>query len=296
VAQIKEINLLIFGGSGQLGQAMGDLLKKIGCNYTSLSHQDLDILDREAVQRCLTNINPSCVINFAAWTNVDLAESNEELAHLANSVGPGLLAIDVAKIGAKFIHLSTDYVFSGDSETPWGEDARTDPISAYGRTKAEGEKLVLDAFPLGSTIVRTSWVYSPWGKNFVKSMLKVALTETRKIEVVNDQVGQPTSAKELVEQIFQLIIKDASPGIYHFTNRGQATWFELAQEIFKACGQDPNRVIPVSSEHLSRPARRPRFSVLEDNMSKKLGISSMQTWDTALKTALPSIILNLYSE
>ena len=296
MATIKEIKWLILGGSGQLGRAMGDLLKRNVCDYTSLNHRELDILDRQAVQKTLKRIKPTIVVNFAAWTNVDLAETNEVPAHLVNAVGPGLLAKDAATIEARFIHLSTDYVFSGESKTPWREDAIKAPVSVYGKTKSDGEKLVYDSYPHGSYIIRTSWLYSPWGKNFVKSILKIAIEESRRIEVVNDQVGQPTSAIELVEKIYQLGIKDVSPGIYHFTNSGQASWFQLAQEIFRVCGEDPNRVVPVTSEFLSRPAKRPSFSVLKDSMSEQMGLRPMQTWDTALKAALPSIILNLNSE
>ncbi len=287
---------LILGGHGQLGHAMADFLKKNGSDYTSLNHQQLDILDREAFQRCLTKIKPSVVMNFAAWTDVDLAESKENLAYLVNAVGPRFLAQEVEKTGAKFIHLSTDYVFSGNSRIAWREDAITAPISAYGRTKAEGESFVLDAYPNGAYIVRTSWLFSPWGKNFVKTISKIALQESRRIEVVNDQIGQPTSAFDLAAQIFQLVSKGAPPGIYHFTNSGQASWFELAQKIFIICELDPDRVIPIDSEHSPRPALRPRFSVLDNHISEKNGLKSMQTWDTALSAAMPSIINALNSE
>lgn len=296
VAPIKEMNWLILGGNGQLGHAMKVHLNNIGCNFTVLSHQQLDILDRAEFQKYLDTIKPSVVVNCAAWTDVDLAESNESLAYLVNAVGPGMLAEEVAKTGARFIHISTDYVFSGNSTTAWEEDATTTPISAYGRTKAEGEKLVLNAYPTGAYIIRTSWLYSPWGKNFVKTVSKVALFESRKIEVVNDQIGQPTSAMELAAQIFQLVVKSSSPGIYHFTNSGKATWFELAQEIFRVCEQDSDRVIPIDSDRLSRPALRPRFSVLDNQFSKTQDLTSMHTWDTALKSALPSIIQALNSE
>jgi dTDP-4-dehydrorhamnose reductase len=296
VAPIKEIKWLILGGNGQLGHAMADFLKKNGSDYTSLNHQQLDILDRQAFQKCLTKIKPSVILNFAAWTDVDLAESKENLAYLVNAVGPRTLAEEVKKTGAKFIHLSTDYVFSGNSTSAWREDAIAAPISAYGRTKAEGENFVLSAYPNGAYVIRTSWLFSPWGKNFVKTISKIALHESRKIEVVNDQIGQPTSATDLAAQIFQLVSQGTPPGTYHFTNSGQASWFELAQKIFVICEQDPDRVIPIDSKDLPRPATRPKFSVLGNHFSEKNGLKPMQTWDTALRAVMPSIIKTLNSE
>ena len=290
VAPIKELKWLILGGDGQLGRAMSDELARSNTEFISLSHTQLDITNQNDIDSFFTRELPNVVLNAAAWTNVDLAESQEGEAFLINAHGPKLLAEACAKFDAKFVHLSTDYVFSGISNAPWSETSEVAPVSAYGRTKAAGERAVLDIYPSGSYVVRTAWLYSPWGKNFVKTLLKLALDGSGSIEVVNDQVGQPTSASDLAQQIQQMIVQNVSPGIYHGTNSGQATWFELAQKIFELAQVDCERVVAVNSSRFPRPAKRPAYSVLGHNHWVQVGLNPMQPWQGALMDVFPAIL------
>jgi dTDP-4-dehydrorhamnose reductase len=290
VASIKELKWAILGGEGQLGRAMAAELAKTNTEFISMSHVRLDITNRNEIDAFFTRESPDVVLNAAAWTDVDMAESHENEAYLINASGPKLLAEACAKLGARFLHISTDYVFSGTSESPWSETSEVAPISAYGRTKAAGESAVLDVYPSGSYVVRTSWLYSPSGKNFVKTLLKFALDETSSIEVVDDQVGQPTSASDLAKQIQRMIVQNVSPGIYHGTNSGQATWFELAKKVFELAEVDFGRVVPVDSTRFLRPAKRPTYSVLGHNHWVQEGLSPMQSWQGALNDAFPGIL------
>lgn len=290
VASIKELKWAILGGEGQLGRAMAAELTRTNTEFISLSHMQLDITNQNDIDTFFSIELPDVVLNAAAWTNVDLAESQEKEAFLINASGPKLLAEGCAKFGSKLLHISTDYVFSGVSDSPWSESSEVAPASAYGRTKAAGERTVLDVYPSGSYVVRTAWLYSPSGRNFVKTMLKFALDETSSVEVVNDQVGQPTSANDLAQQIQRMIVQNVSPGIYHGTNSGQASWFELAQKIFELAEADIGRVVPILSTRFPRPAKRPAYSVLGHNHWMQEGLSPMQSWQGALNDVFPAIL------
>ena len=221
---------------------------------------------------------------------MDGAESHEIDASRANSDGPENLALAAKLSNSKLIHVSTDYVFSGESQTPWQIEDEINPQSAYGRTKALGESRVLASNPESSFVVRTAWLYSPWGKNFAKTMTKLAIKSEGEVRVVDDQVGQPTSASDLAEQLVELGRSTSPAGIYHGTNSGQATWFEFAQQIFKLAGADVGRVIPVSSSEYPRPARRPCYSVLSHDAWANTTVPVMRDWRIALEEAMPAII------
>ena len=178
------MNWLVTGGSGQLGIAVSEELEARGFVFTALSSKELDINDEESVANLIAQKSPSVIINCAAWTDVDGAESNEESASRVNSNGAHNLAVNAAKNGARLVHVSTDYVFSGESQKPFETDDPIDPQSAYGRTKADGEKKVLGAHPDNSYVVRTAWLYSPWGKNFAKTMVRLALNGDGEVRVV----------------------------------------------------------------------------------------------------------------
>lgn len=289
VAPVKEMKWMILGGDGQLGRAMALELSTSEAEFLSLNRAQLDITSRDDIHAWFANESPDVVLNAAGWTNVDLAETEEEKAQLVNSQGPRLLAAACAEIGAKFVQISTDYVFSGDTTSPWQEDAERSPVSAYGRTKVAGEEFALGTYPKGTYIVRTAWLYSPWSENFVKTIMKIALKEARNVEVVSDQVGQPTSASDLAMQIHKMIIHNASPGIYHGTNSGQASWFDLAHRIFTSVGADSNRVIAVDSSHFPRPAKRPTYSALGHDHWLEEGLNPMRSWQDALEDALPAV-------
>ena len=194
------------------------------------------------------------------------------------------------------IHISTDYVFSGEGQTPWQVTDEINPQSAYGRTKASGERRVLTIYPEKSSVVRTAWLYSPWGKNFAKTMTRLAIKGGSEVRVVNDQVGQPTSAIDLARQLAALGQSSAPAGIYHGTNAGQVTWFEFAQEIFKLAGKEVDRVKPISSVEFIRPANRPSYSVLGHDEWEITSLQPMRNWKIALAEAMPAIILAVKAE
>jgi dTDP-4-dehydrorhamnose reductase len=187
-------------------------------------------------------------------------------------------------------------VFSGESETPWQEADDIDPQSVYGRTKADGEDRVIGTYPENSSIVRTAWLYSPWGKNFAKTMVRFAINGDREVRVVNDQFGQPTSAQDLAKQLVDVGLSSSPNGIYHGTNGGKATWYEFAQEIFEIAGANIKLIIPVSSIEFPRPAKRPSYSVLSHEAWAETAIKPMRDWRIALIEALPAIISAVHGE
>jgi dTDP-4-dehydrorhamnose reductase len=287
---------LITGGSGQLGLALQAELTVKGINYVATNSSQLDITNPLLVSQLVHSISPEVIINAAAWTDVDGAETNEFATFQANAIGPQNLAIAAKKVGARLVQVSTDYVFSGDSNAPWSEAAEHDPQSVYGSTKSAGEKFVLSELPSASYVVRTAWLYSADRNNFAKTMIKLILNGDGEVRVVSDQVGQPTFAADIARQITNLVIADAPAGIYHGTNSGHATWFEFAQEIFKLSGADISRVVPVSTSEFPRPAKRPSYSVLGHDNWVKTNVAPMRDWRIALADAMPAIISAVEAE
>jgi dTDP-4-dehydrorhamnose reductase len=287
---------LITGASGQLGEALQEELTQRRIDFVGATSSELDITKPLLVNQKVDLIKPSVIINAAAWTDVDGAESNEAAVYSVNSLGPQNLAISAKKAAAQLVQISTDYIFSGDASSPWSEKAPHNPQSVYGSTKSEGEKFVLTTLPLNSYVVRTAWLYSPIGNNFAKTMTNLALNQKDEVRVVNDQIGQPTVAGDLANQIVELVLSDAPAGIYHGTNSGQATWFEFAQTIFALVGADVSRVIPVSTKEFPRPAKRPGYSVLGHDAWSGTSVPEMRNWKLALEEAMPAIISALKAE
>ena len=287
---------LITGGQGQLGLALQAELGELGIHYVATDSAQLDITNQLLVDQLVGSVKPMVIINAAAWTDVDSAESNESAAYQVNAVGPQNLAIAAEKQGARLVQVSTDYIFSGESSAPWSEASEHNPKSVYGSTKSEGEKLVLKELPNATYIVRTAWLYSADKKNFAKTMTKLALNSSGEVRVVNDQVGQPSLAADLAKQIVKLVQSAAPVGIYHGTNSGQATWFEFAQEIFRLAGADVSRIVPVSTSEYPRPAKRPAFSVLGHENWAKTKVAPMRDWRIALQEAMPTIISAVKAE
>ena len=281
---------LITGGTGQLGIALSKELKSRGISFKAWGSTDLDIADKQKVQSVIHKLSPKIIINCAAWTDVDGAEDEEELAASINSLGAENIALAARNCGAKLVHISTDYVFSGKSNVPWSVKSKVSPSSAYGRTKAAGEIRVLATYPENSYILRTAWLYSPWRNNFAKTMLKIALYGGGEVQVVNDQVGQPTSAVDVARQIIKLVEDDLPFGVYHGTNSGIATWFEFAQYLFELAGADVSRVVPVDSSKNRRKAVRPEFSVLDHQEWAQTSVQEMQNWKSALDEQFPIIL------
>jgi dTDP-4-dehydrorhamnose reductase len=291
-----EMTWLILGSSGQLGIAVSQELGERVSDFRAWSRRDLNVTQGPIVEAFVAQLSPRLIVNCAAWTDVDRAESNEIAASRVNSDGAENIAVAAKECGARFIHISTDYVFSGEGASPWEVDDVIVPKSAYGRTKAEGEARVVKSYPDNSFIVRTAWLYSPWGKNFAKTLTRLAIKGEGEVKVVNDQFGQPTSAIDLAKQLVELGLSDAPVGIYHGTNSGQATWFEFAQEIFKLAGADARRIVPIPSSEYPRPAKRPTNSVLSHKAWAKTSIEPMRDWRIALAEAMPSIISTVEAE
>ena len=281
---------LITGGSGQLGIAVSQELGERGLNFHAWNSKELNITQGPIVRDFIFELSPTVIVNCAAWTDVDGAENNELLASRVNSDGAENIALVAKQCGAKLIHISTDYVFSGECQTPWQVTDEINPQSAYGRTKADGEKRVLTVYPENSYVVRTAWLYSPWGKNFAKTMTRLAIKGDDEVRVVNDQVSQPTSATDLAKQLVALGESNAPAGIYHGTNAGQASWFEFAQEVFKLAGAQVVRVKAADSAEFIRPAKRPSYSVLSHEAWGHTSIQPMRDWKIALAEAMPAII------
>lgn len=278
---------LVIGSRGQLGT---DLMSLLGDRGVGLDVPDIDITDFHSVAAAVDEVRPETVVNCAAYTSVDRAESDETLADAVNGLGPANIAR--ACLSSRLIHISTDYVFDGAAAAPYAEDALPSPRSAYGRTKLHGEREALqhpDAF-----VVRTAWLYSAHGSNFVKTML--GLEQTREtLSVVDDQVGQPTWSRDLAAQLIVLGDSPAAPGVYHGTNSGQTTWYGFTRRIFELIGADPDRVLPTTTEEFPRPAPRPAYSVLGHERWGREGLPAMRSWDVALAEALPSIVSSMRS-
>jgi dTDP-4-dehydrorhamnose reductase len=272
---------LITGASGMLGQDLQHALRD--AEVTALGRADLDITDPEAVDAAVAGHD--VVINSAAYTKVDDAETHEAEAHAVNATGPELLARAAVRHGAKLVTVSTDYVFDGHGTAPYAEDAPTDPINAYGRTKAAGEALVREIAPDSSYVVRTAWIYGAHGPNFAATMLRLAGSHET-VSVVTDQVGQPTWTGDLAARIVELVGSDAPAGTYHGTNSGQASWYDFTRAIYAEMGLDPERVLPTDSAAFVRPAPRPAYSVLGHDGWSRAGLAPMRDWRDALAAAV----------
>lgn len=271
---------LVTGAGGMLGADLAAVLT--GRDVTLRTRAELDITDPVAVDAAVAGHD--VVINAAGYTKVDDAESDEERALLVNGTAAGYLAAAAAKHGARIVQLSTDYVFDGTATTPYPEDAPRNPVSAYGRSKALGEELVEREHPGGHYIVRTAWLYGANGANFPRTMLRLA-DERETIGVVTDQVGQPTWTGDLAQQIVALLDADAPAGIYHGTNSGQGSWFDLARAVFELTGLDPERILPTDSSTFVRPAPRPAYSVLGHDRWAQAGLTPLRDWHDALAAA-----------
>jgi dTDP-4-dehydrorhamnose reductase len=291
---------LVTGAAGMLGRDLTDLLRARGEEFTPLARVDLDITDPAAVAKAVSVVKPDVVVNCAAWTAVDAAEEHEEAAFAINAGGAVNLAAACASVGALLVHPSTDYVFDGHASAPYAEDAPTAPSGAYGRTKLAGEQAVRAALPDASYIVRTAWLYGAHGKNFVKTMLRLARNGTAP-GVVADQHGQPTWTADVAAQIYALIDNSAPAGTYHATSSGQTTWFGFAEEVFtlyQGQGQnqdeDPERPRltprPITTADYPTPAKRPAYSVLGHDAWHAAGISPISDWKDALHRAFPTLL------
>ncbi|MER6435868.1 dTDP-4-dehydrorhamnose reductase [Streptomyces sp. NPDC001185] len=283
---------LVTGSGGMLGQDLIARLRTEDEPVTAFDRSSLDITDSLTVHSVLAALRPAIVVNAAAWTSVDAAEAHEEQALAVNGDGAGVLARACRDIGAVLLHVSSDYVFSGDACTPYAEDTPVAPRSAYGRTKAAGERAVLSELPDTGYVVRTGWLYGTGGGNFVRTMIDLEAVRDL-VDVVNDQRGQPTWTVDLADRLVRLgaaaKARTAPSGVYHGTSSGETTWYGLAREVFALLGADPERVRPTTSEAFRRPAHRPAYSVLGHERWRTAGVPSIRHWRTALAEAFPAL-------
>ena len=282
---VNKSKILVTGAHGQLGKELKQLASLYPqFDFIFLSREDMPIHHFELVRNFFKITKPQYCINCAAYTTVDRAETEKELAFQVNSEAPGVLAAICKEYLTKFIHISTDYVFDGTATTPYKEDSPTNPQCVYGASKLEGEKQALQFDP-GSVIIRTSWVYSEFGNNFVKTMLKL-MSERKELNVVNDQVGSPTYAADLAEAVMQIISSEQwSPGIYNYCNDGYISWYDFAVTIKEFTGSNC-KVNPIPTSQYPSLAKRPMYSVLDTTRIKQTFGISVRNWKKSLKICL----------
>jgi dTDP-4-dehydrorhamnose reductase len=287
--------LLVTGARGQLGTDLVALASHSAgvTAVLGLASTDLDITDgqrvRDAVASFVDRHDDVVVVNAAGYTAVDAAESDVDTAYAVNAVGPGLLAAACSEARVPLIHVSSDYVFAGDSVAPYDVSDPTGPRTAYGRTKLAGERAVLSASGAGY-VVRTAWVYGATGANFVRTMVHLERTR-RSVTVVDDQRGSPTWSADLARGLLELAVRvhQVPAGVLHCTNGGVATWYDLARAVFEELGADPGRVLPCSSADFPRPAARPGYSVLSPASWVAAGLTPLRPWRAALAAAFATI-------
>jgi dTDP-4-dehydrorhamnose reductase len=286
------MKIVVTGANGQLGSEIQLLAPKYKLwNFAFSDVDTLDLTDEKAIKEMLVKEHPSFLINCAAYTAVDKAETDKKNATLINAEVPKNLARLAKKFNFKFIHISTDYVYSGKNFKPYTENDKTEPSSVYGKTKLLGEENVIHH--TDALIIRTSWLYSKFGNNFVKTMLRLG-SEKEKLTVVFDQIGTPTNAHDLASVILHIIANyeenlEWRPGIYNYSNEGVASWYDFAQEIM-SLGKRKCKVYPITSSEYPLPAPRPAYSVLNKNKIKETYAISIPYWKDSLKEVVEFLI------
>ena len=278
--------VLVTGANGQLGQAIQFVAGNYpNINFVFCSSSDLDITNKENCDSIFNKEKPDFCINAAAYTAVDKAESEPEQAHLINCIGAKNLAETCKEFNAKLIHISTDFVFDGSKNSPYNEADLPNPKGVYGQTKLEGEIAIQEVFD-AYFIIRTSWVYSQFGNNFMKTMLRLA-SERASLSVVSDQIGTPTNAVDLAECLVTIITEHSKLntehyGIYNFSNEGQCSWFDFAKKIFEI-NQVKIDVIPIPTTQFPTPAERPKYSVLDKTKIKSTFGIEIKPWEQSIE-------------
>ena len=280
--------VLVTGASGQLGQAIQFIAKNHSeIKFVFCSSSDLDISNKENCQTVFQKTKPDFCINAAAYTAVDKAESERDKAELINVLGSKNIAEVCNNFDVKLIHISTDFVFDGSNDKPYTETQITNPKGVYGQTKLDGEKAIQQVFSK-YYIIRTSWVYSQFGNNFMKTMLRLA-SERTALSVVNDQIGAPTNAVDLAEALVQIILSNNQQptndnyGIYNFSNEGECSWYDFAKKIFEINNVSID-LSAIPTEQFPTPAQRPKYSVLDKNKIKTTFGITIKTWEESLKS------------
>lgn len=284
----KMSKVIVTGAEGQLGMCLRDIVSKYPeLDFTFTTREDIDITCKDSVSKYFNQSAYDWCINCAAYTFVDKAEEEFYEATKVNVDGPRILSEAASRNNCKIIHISTDFVFDGKNQCPYTEDDKTKPLNVYGKSKLNGEYEVARNNPK-HYIIRTSWLYSEHGNNFVKTILKLA-SNRLELSVINDQYGSPTYAKNLAEVIVQIIIRDNIEfGVYHYSNKGTASWFQLAKEIIKEKKLNTN-VLPISETQYNTIAKRPKFSVLDTGKIAQALSLDIPSWKDSLKIALLKI-------
>jgi dTDP-4-dehydrorhamnose reductase len=282
------MKILITGCNGQLGNEM-QLLEKDNPQHTYFNTDvaELDITDAAAIEKFVNENEIDGIVNCAAYTAVDKAEDNQELCRLLNTDAPGYLAAAVGKRGGWMIQISTDYVFDGTNHTPYVETESTCPNSVYGSTKLAGEEAAQKACT-NTMIIRTAWLYSTFGNNFVKTMIRLG-KEKPELGVIFDQIGTPTYARDLAVAIFSAINQGIIPGIYHFSNEGVISWFDFTKAIHRLAGITTCRVRPLHTAEYPTPAARPHYSVLDKTKIKQTYNLEIPYWEESLRECIEKL-------
>lgn len=286
------MNILVTGANGQLGHEIQRVAKSSNHNYiftdVADGYEKLDITNIEDIRNMVKNNNVDIIVNCAAYTNVDKAESDYDTADLINNTAAGNLATAMKEAGGTLIHISTDYVFQGDRNTPCQEDWTTNPLGVYGKTKLAGEAAIATT-GCNSIIIRTAWLYSQWGKNFVKTMQSLTATHDT-LKVVFDQVGTPTFAGDLADTIAHIINTGQTnkTGIYHFSNEGVCSWYDFAKMICKLSGNTCD-ISPCYSKEFPSPVKRPHFSVLDKRKIKETFGIKVPYWTDSLEVCIKQL-------
>lgn len=284
------LNILVTGSNGQLGSEFKELSTEYEYTFFFTCKDELDIAIADAVETFIQKNNINAIINCAAYTAVDKAESDEKTANTINHLAVKTLAELSKKYNLKLIHISTDYVFDGTNHKPYIETDTTNPTSAYGKTKLLGEQVLLYVNPKNSLIIRTSWVYSSYGANFVKTMLKLG-NEKESLGVIYDQIGAPTYAKDLAKVILDILpkIKNSTVEIYHYSNEGVVSWYDFAKEIMKMA-KLPCKINPIETVQYPTPAKRPHYSLLNKVKIKNEYNLEIPYWKDSLKECIFKIV------
>ena len=286
------MNILVTGANGQLGHEMQRMAKSSNHNYiftdVADGYEKLDITNLEDIRETVKKNDVDIIVNCAAYTNVDKAESDYDTANLINNTAAGNLAAAMKEVGGTLIHISTDYVFQGDRNTPCQEDWATNPLGVYGKTKLAGEKAI-EATGCNHIIIRTAWLYSQWGKNFVKTMQSLTASHDT-LKVVFDQVGTPTFAGDLADVIAHIINSGQTDktGIYHFSNEGVCSWYDFAKLICKLSGNTFD-INPCYSEEFPSPVKRPHFSVLDKKKIRDTFGIKVPYWTDSLEVCIKQL-------
>jgi dTDP-4-dehydrorhamnose reductase len=284
--------ILLLGGSGILGSEVHRRLESSDFDHVAPKSSDLDVRDKDSLRGFSNDFKPNWIINCTAWTDVDGAEENFAAALDLNESAVQYIASVANQVNSHVIHISTDYVFDGTSSKPYDENSIVSPINNYGESKLRGERVLLNTLPARGYVIRTSWLYGTRGKNFVKTMA-IKSTRGEPAKVVIDQVGSPTSARDLANAIYSVIEKHPPSGIYNYSNKGSCSWYDLARLIYKTVGANPELVEAIATSSLSAKARRPRYSLLSKDKWDASNLTKIPEWEISLKSMLSEMIPTL---